>query len=289
MQAIRDGQEDYELIYALREMYEAKGKNADDAIEFAAKMITENGELTGDSSDYAAARELLIDLVLAADSNAQLMVDDISVVEENAEGMTEYTFTLSAADGATVSEGGEILTANGGVYTVVKTLAEDANYVELSASLGGETAAVTFYLGGRQSVYLAKDFAAGDIAADAASSSAYDSASGEWLLTYAAASAEGQLNSFTLKHSSLADIGANLSSYRLFVNAYETAGSYNVFAKYAGSGSYYSVASGTFAVGANEIVMTTFSTSYGSVEELVFEFDGAIVKLGIEKIVVYGG
>ena len=53
---------------------------------------------------------------------------------------------------------------------------------------------------------LAKDFAAGDIAADTASSSAYDSASGEWLLTYAAASAEGQLNSFTLKHSSLADI-----------------------------------------------------------------------------------
>ena len=289
LQAIRDGQEDYELIYALREMYEAKGKNADDAIDFAAKMITENGELTGGTSNYAAARKLLIELVLAADSNAQLMVDDISVVEENAEGMTEYTFTVSAADGATVSEGGETLTASGGVYTVAKTLAEDANYVELSASLGGETAAVTFYLGGRQSVYLAKDFAAGDIAADTALSSAYDSASGEWLLTYAAASAEGQLNSFTLKHSSLADIGANLSSYRLFVNAYETAGSYNVFAKYTGSGSYYSVASGTLAVGANEIVMTTFSTSYGSVEELVFEFDGAIVKLGIEKIVVYGG
>ena len=66
-------------------------------------------------------------------------------------------------------------------------------------------------------------------------------------------------------------------------------GSYNVFAKYAGSDSYYSVASGTLVAGVNEIVMTTFSTSYGSVEELVFEFDGSVVRLGIEKIVVYGG
>ncbi len=288
LQAIRDGQEDYELFYALRQAYEKEGKNADEVIDFVAKNVTENGALVGDCSDYASARKMLIDLVLAADSKASLKVDDVSI-EENADGMKEYTFTVSVAEGATVKENGTTLTAENGIYIVKKQLTETKNYVRLEAMKDGETVSVEFYLGGKQEMFGADGFGSSDINANGALTSAYDAASGEWQITYSQPEREGVLHSFDWLHKTVAQIDANTAGYHIFLHNYGNAGKYNVYAQYENSATFFTVDTGTLESGVNEIVLTAFASNRGKVKQLIFEFDGEIVKVGIVRVVVYGG
>ncbi len=152
-----------------------------------------------------------------------------------------------------------------------------------------EIVGVDFYLGGKQNMYAASGFAAGDITASKALSSAYDAGSGEWILTYTIPTQEGVLNSFDWTHKSIAEISADTVGYHIFLNNYGESGSYSVYAQYENSGTLYTIDSGTLASGRNEIALTAFASDRGKVKQLIFEFDGSIVKLGIEKTVVYGG
>lgn len=288
LQSVRDGQEDYEIFYALRKAYKENGKNAENIIDYVAKTVTENAQLAGTSADYVSARKLLVDLAVAAGSPAKLAVESVTSAVRT-DGMTEYTFTASAAEGATVKINGAVQNEESGVYTFKKTLEETANYVNFEAEKDGAKFGVSFYLGGKQEIFAASEFTETDVDKDRGVTSAYDTTDARWIVTFNANEAEGATNLFMIKHSSLSQIDANTASYRVFLFNYGDDSKYNVYAQYESSATLYTVSNGTLNSGENEIILNAFATNRGKVKQLVIEVGGTTVKVGIEKLVVYGG
>lgn len=164
LESILDGEEDYELMYALEAMYKerakAKGRISDEANyngdEFDSILHMLTRELYGGKSftayDYKDgyieyfenSRKTLEDLLLLADNFGM-------IVENASESRGTVTVTLSAPDGVTVRRGGSALsgTSAGGIttYEFDVRLDKDVNEVELSAEKNGASRSVTLDLG----------------------------------------------------------------------------------------------------------------------------------------------
>ncbi|MBQ9728311.1 MAG: DUF4091 domain-containing protein [Clostridia bacterium] len=130
LQAIRDGVEDYDLLYALEELYVNQGlESFDDVYEYLAETVyfgtkvkygSNSYYLDGDATyldNFVSMRGNLATLLeMASDANVQAYLSEASFDKEN----KTVTFSIKAADGISVLVNGEKLTAVDGVYT--KTL-----------------------------------------------------------------------------------------------------------------------------------------------------------------------
>lgn len=282
LSAILDGNEDYEIIRLLQKKYEEKGLSCDDILSRISSAIYNGTRMVGGTTEYEQARELLLRVVEAAASDAELLISQIKEqVDEN--GVRTYAVSVSVADGVTLKANGEVLSAVNGIYELTCGLDEAKNYLILEASGAGITQELSIYLGGMQKIYTADKLAEQDFSGSYASGSLTD---GSWKFRF---EPEGD-KKLTLVHESAKSINSDTLSYTLELSNYGGEASYKVYITYSKFGRV-EYAQGQLLTGENKIVLDGFNASNwnrnGTVEEIQIVFDGTD-SVGISKIIVLG-
>lgn len=282
MDAMRDGYEDYELIKLLYKAYEEAGESAADIFHTISSTLYSGSSIVGGYEEYESAREVLIDLLLAASGDAKLMITSASQTED-AVGNKHFSYTIKAAEGAVVKSDGNVIEKTDGVYTVEKTLSDDENYLSLSAELNGKTSSVKVYLGGKQIVADASMLTSDEF--EGFTDMSLDDGKAKFTL-----GGEGENKTLVIKHPTVSGISAKTGQYIIRVYSYaETDIDYTVYVTYSGYGKVESL-SGKLKPGANELILTEFPTVNWSTRKSVtsLSLEVAANEIGIEKIVVYG-
>ncbi len=169
LEAIRDGFEEYELLYNVKQIYseisESIGEpfDASKIIESFGSSLYAGGKISSDADAFDLARASLLQLASCAESAANMCVVDYS---DN--GYGEYNFKIYMNDGVTLYNGGKEVTdvyksLSGGKIFEISVKAENAsNMLDLSFIVGGEEYRYAQNLGGKATVYDAKDLQTSD-------------------------------------------------------------------------------------------------------------------------------
>lgn len=164
LEAIRDGLEEYEVLYALKKNYAALAEetsldvNAYQLMRHIATPIYAGTRVSTTSLEFAEARRALYQLAMMSESGAKASVTNF--YDDNA-GNVSYVFYV--ADGWTISNNGEVLTdgqsvMGGKIYTVQNTLNQDVNRLNITISDGKETYSFNKLIGGKTVIYEAEKF-----------------------------------------------------------------------------------------------------------------------------------
>ena len=161
LEGIRDGLEEYEILYAMKQKYQELGLPADEFISALSSNLYSGAQVTASVENFVDARTALLAAAVAANSPAELCVIGST---DNGDG----TITTKAyiKDGYVLKSNGVALTngekhGDGAIYTVTTALSETANYVNLSYEADGKMYKYTKYLGGKVQMISAADFWAG--------------------------------------------------------------------------------------------------------------------------------
>ncbi len=318
LEAIRDGIEEYELLYTIQETYNAglaKDENGDGVNDYFYEMMEGlTSELyvstvvTADNEAFDAARDKLFTLAELAASPASF-----SVLGKEDDGAGSVTFSFAVREGTDVSLGeGSCGTLTAGAtengmtkYTVHSDLsASDSNTVRISMTAEGKTFTYEEYLGGRVQK---NEAALADPSSDLAPVESGVSAVFEKL----AAAESGiagwtsesvlradlskklnftQQQAFTLKGSLIAGIGENTASLKLEMAA--SAGR-TVSVVLVGSKGETSLASVTFQENAQTVEVSLSGVNWakiGEVQCLRFHVASGedALSIFVGNIVVYG-
>ncbi len=152
LHSIRDGNEEYDLMYALEALYKQYGVE-EDAFNELYKIMTQKlytGTLVrirDNLTDYfAQSRELLAQLLTLASNTGTV----VKGVETNEGAMT---ITLSSENGVVLKKDGQTLTPSASgdrnEYTVTVNLSNERNYLNLTAEKEGKSYALKLDLGGK--------------------------------------------------------------------------------------------------------------------------------------------
>ena len=151
LEQIRDGLEEYEMIYALGEKYAEISETTgvpftEDAVMSYLYELLYTGTKVGTTSEnFQTQRNVLISLLELASSDADVCVMDVK------EGLGNYTFTVYAKEGYTLKQGGMPMTngvakGDGYVYTFDFSLAE-GKALALSVDVDGKEYALSMSFG----------------------------------------------------------------------------------------------------------------------------------------------
>jgi hypothetical protein len=150
--SLRDGNEDYDLMYALEELYAKCGVSSKE-LKTLTNYLTRNlysGTMVRirDSlvSDFAQSRKILGSLLELAD-NVGVAIQNIAI--ENGVAVVDFV----ALSGVETYHKGEkltpIQTGEYNAYQVRIPMTEKVNYLDISAKKDGKTYSLTFNLGGK--------------------------------------------------------------------------------------------------------------------------------------------
>lgn len=287
LKAILDGNEDYELIRDLKDLYAEKGEDASDLINSISKLFYRESSITGGSLEYEQARELLLAALCAANSETGLIIGDIEKVKDENSGES-YKVSAKVADGAELYSSGEKLTANGGVYTFMVNLDKDKNSLDLKAVKGSTTSAFSLYIGGKMTKYSADTLDLTMFTGKIDDGSLED---GYFFVTASAPENENDRRMINLEYEdAFSLLGAMTKSVRIYVyNPTDTTAEITVFAEYSDYGKV-SITTSVLNPGANEINLDVFGTvnwaERGSVDAISFSVKGLDV-YGIGNIFVF--
>ncbi len=165
LEAIRDGNEEYEIVYDLRKDYEAAGYSFAD-IQRAISDLIYSGTIVRyeeNSARFAQARKALINVAMLAKKGVF-----ITDVENDQKGSVTYTivadkdYTLKI-DGSVISG---IVDGENKQYTVETSLSEAKNYFDLAVETGEESYKVFIYVGGKIDYVEANDLYSSNLFAD---------------------------------------------------------------------------------------------------------------------------
>lgn len=148
--ALRDGYEEYELIYALKEKYKENNFSADKLVSSLTNLLYTGTKVSATTEDFLFARQSLLDLCEVVSSSAQMSIIDSK--DDGNGNMIYKVFSKSAltVDGKSI-EGDEY--GDGKIYTVTKRLSENSNVLNISFTSDGKNYTYTQNLGGKVSVY----------------------------------------------------------------------------------------------------------------------------------------
>lgn len=310
LEAIRDGLEEYELLYAMRETYETSGLNTDangDGVsdEFSEMMGSLVSELydgtvvTANTSSFDTARETLFDLY---ELNASPARFSITARSDNSGAAT---LTFAAAEGAQISlaEGtpdsvrlSEGVSNGSGmkVYTVTANLTQnDSNMLRLNISAEDKTYTYETYFGGRAYVNAVSDesVTAADISkVEGGVDVSAQKEEGMMKVTLAARASTDIRQGFLLRGTLITGIGKETDRIEIAVQGPENR---LVSVYLVGDKGITSLGSITFGGGQEMAVLSFASADWnkvGTLQSLRFEFASGTEEtvLSIEKIVVYG-
>lgn len=152
LEAIRDGNEEYEILYDLNAAYTEAGLSADNIQRNISDLIYSGTKVRYNniSEQFDTARKAMIQLAMLAE--ADVFVTD--VIDDN---KGTVTYKITADETAVVKNHGETLsgTPSGDSveYTVVVTLTDATNTLALSVEKDGKTYAFDYNLGGKATYY----------------------------------------------------------------------------------------------------------------------------------------
>lgn len=161
LESIRDGLEEYEIIYAMKAKLKELNLPADEFISSLTANLYSGAKNTATVADFKQARTALLDAYVALSSPANLCITQ----SEEANGLV--VSKVYAKAGYTVKNGDKELTVkeaygDGYIYTVETNLfAAQENYLDLSCTLDGNTYTLKQYLGGKVEELKAEDIVSG--------------------------------------------------------------------------------------------------------------------------------
>ena len=161
IEALRDGMEEYELLYAMKNRYaeiaSAAGLDfaAEKAISGLGSLIYNGTKVVTTSAKFASARASLFELAECANSEAGMCVTDYFD-----DGYGSVTYKVFMKNGYTLrnhgSEIAEFTEVTGGrIYVIRTALTGETNSLALSFECGGKTYRYDQTLGGKATVYAA--------------------------------------------------------------------------------------------------------------------------------------
>lgn len=149
LMAIRDGLEEYELIYSLKEKYKEKGFSADNLVATLGASVYTGTQTTANSIEFDSARKSLFTLCAAAQSSAEMCIVD---AKDDTNGAIDYKVYIK--DGYEIKCDGVVVEnyeshGEGKIYSIKKQLNKDVNFIEFSFTADGVEFTYTQSLGGK--------------------------------------------------------------------------------------------------------------------------------------------
>lgn len=149
LEAIRDGLEEYELIYSLKEKYKELGYSADSLVKTLGSTIYIGTQVTANVNEFEQARKTLFELCTAVNSPAGMCIVDSC---DNNNGAIDYKVYINdeyelKCDGVVLTNG--VAEGNGKIYSVTKKLDQDSNSIKFEFDVDGSTYSYTQVLGGK--------------------------------------------------------------------------------------------------------------------------------------------
>lgn len=154
LEAIRDGLEEYEILYALKEKYAEDGSDVSSLIKMMRSDLYSDTTVSATNASFASARKMLYSIPLITNSDADVRITDVKQTDFN-----KYGATITTADnGYDLYSGGKKVTnyatENGRrIYTVETTLSESVNNLDVRVEKDGKSYSFVLPLGGKVSVY----------------------------------------------------------------------------------------------------------------------------------------
>lgn len=308
LEAIRDGLEEYELLYALKERYKALSEtsgypfNADEIVSSLGDMLYNDLKVSTTHDKLLSAREQLFALLSSADSDAGMCI--VGIDDDSYGNMQMKVFVK---DGYDLKENGEIVTTaqvesvtGGKVYTLNKTLNQDRNEFNLSVDVDGKTYSYMKYAGGKVSTILADNLTSAVVAEDVTPQVELVNASvvgpipGNLLKISMPASGEN-MQSVRIAHSFLENIGANSNKMVLHIyNPSSEEVTLTVSAAYKYSKLYSDLTSVTLKRGLNVVEVSLKGVNWaavGSIKHFALyinsDFDQPARTIYLQDMVLY--
>lgn len=158
LEGIRDGMEEYEILYAMKQKYKELGLPADEFVSALSSSLYSSAQVLASVENFVDAREALLAAAVAAHSPAELCIISST---DNGDG----TITTKAyiKDGYELKSNGKTLTdrvahGEGWIYTTTTNLDQNENYIDLSYEADGTTYSYTKYVGGKAQIISAENF-----------------------------------------------------------------------------------------------------------------------------------
>lgn len=145
LETIRDGLEEYELLYALEKRYEELGYSCDDIVNHLSALLYTGTKVATNASRYEEAREMLIRLVEAAYEPYELVIAKVS------DHTSSFEYVMKGAQGVSVSGEQVKATDNGYIITVPKT--QEDNYLNFVIQKEEHSKEINFNAGRKTTVY----------------------------------------------------------------------------------------------------------------------------------------
>ena len=281
LEAIRDGYEEYELIYALQEKYEQLGFDSEKALKSITNSLYLDGrtQFTEDVQIFANARKSLFELCSMASSEA-----GVCIVDYEDDGRGSITHKIYVEDETELKNHGEILTGGvpqgtGTVYTVQTNLENAENSLFLTFTSGGVAYEYTHALGGKVLVKTAEEFDVSafkeDLVAPVVSSveaNTVDPALSGKLVKLVLPYKENEMQRIFFEDALWKELGTKTSKIvlRIYNPTTETI-SFDLSAKYSRSSLYSSYLTGYQLVsGMNEIEINLSTVAWNKMGSLEF-------------------
>ena len=290
IEAIRDGAEEYELFYALKEIYAAEGYSKDRIHRNIASLIYNGTRVASDAERFATARKALIQLCMLAESDARVCVLD--AVDDN---KGNVTYTVFAKDGYELTAAGQPVTvyetvAGGKEYTVTKRLSDASNAVNFGVTVGGKSYAFDFNVGGKAELFTGEAIAGGFTPIKASVTATLEGDR----VKLDVGGVTDDYQSVRYKAAALADIGAHTSKIALHLyNPSDEAIDFRLLAKYTGQTINVEIATATLQPGVNTLVVNGVSgfnwARNGKLDYLDLYFNGSIKSDAPAKTVYLDG
>lgn len=300
IEAIRDGIEEYELWYELKNIYEAQGYSADAIQRSISSLIYTGTQVASTDELFYRARQALIQLCLLARSEA-----GVCIVGTEDDTYGNVTFEVFVKEGHTLKKDGAEVTGGkqvqgGRLYEISVTLGGEANAVHLSTEAGGKTYTFDYILGGKATVYgaetIGSGFKAGNASAETEIVAAPDGQSGEFVKLSVGAT-QGKWQSVRYDNAVLQNLGQNTSKMILHIyNAGESDIPFKILTKYSGYNLNVEYITTVLRPGMNTVTVSGVSgfnwERYKSVEYMDWYFSetsegGEALSIYLQDITVY--
>lgn len=284
LEAIRDGLEEYELLYAMKQTYgdvsdrisaddSSLAFTADRMMESLTELVYDGTRVSTTSANFQSSRDALLQLATLSQSEAEFCVIDYG---DDGYGTKNYRFY--AADGAVVKNNGTEIASSqnvegGKIYTLDIPLENAQNMLAISVEVGGNTYYYEQNLGGKVSANLADSTTASEFTGSGVTpvyslvdASSVDSAlTGKFVKLDVPSAASDVAQSFSVSGSLLTGVDETASSviFHIYYDG-EDAPAFMIAAKHENQRVLVEMANVTLQKGMNTISVSLTSKSWGT-------------------------
>ena len=157
MEAIRDGNEDYEIIKDLQKIYAEKGEDFSAIYRLIRESLYILAEVRGNTIQFEESRRVLLSCLESAANGTGLLITELIRNESPDEGVS-YDVKAKVNDGSELFFNGIKQTLDNNECCVHLSLDRAQNYISFEAKNGDEIGGFSIFVGGKQTVLKAKDY-----------------------------------------------------------------------------------------------------------------------------------